>query len=426
MRSSPLVFIFSAFVALSIGSPRAQELRNTGLNFIDESTYRSIPFAATPLLGNVPAEVDLSNKFPRPGYQGAQASCVGWAVSYLKAYQEGVERRWSLSDTSHQFSPAFIYNQIRTAQNCMGGTNFTDALTLVRRDGAATLLDFPYDEHSCSRLPDAGIKQRAREYAIADWRRVNVQDEIEVKTQIASGFPVLIGMIVDDVFSQLGGEQIYNRPAGPSRGGHAMVVVGYSDSRHAFKVINSWGTNWGNNGFGWIEYTTFRQIVREAYTAQDIIINRPEPVGPGPVTPPVTATVNIGAPIITHNVPVRTPTGFQSGMQIQVPGQVTGAAGRTMQVVVKFNYLNGPPLHANPAEPVYRDSGGLVATGTQAISVATNSESTNPLQISIPYYALNFQPTGGNIVLNLSLIAIAFIDNEQKAQSPQIPFVLRW
>jgi C1A family cysteine protease len=263
MRHAPRVVSLAALVSLSIGPTYAQELRNTGLTFLDENSYRSIPLASTPLLGNVLAEIDLGDKFPRPGNQGTQSSCVGWAVSYLKTYQEGVERKWTLSQANHQFSPAFIYNQIRTAQGCMGGSNFVDAMNILRRDGAATLADFPYDEHSCTSMPDAGTKQRARQYAIADWRRVNVQDEMEIKTQIAAGFPVLIGMVVDDAFGRLTGDQVFNGPVGPSRGGHAMVVVGYSDARQAFKVINSWGTNWGKNGFGWIGYATLVRTRRQ-------------------------------------------------------------------------------------------------------------------------------------------------------------------
>jgi hypothetical protein len=302
-------------------------------------------------------------------------------------------------------------------------------MNLLRREGAATLTSFPYSEHDCTTLPNAATKQAARAFAIADWRRVNVQDEMEIKTQIASGFPVLIGMVVDNAFSQLGPGQIYSGPPGQSRGGHAMVVVGYSDARSAFKVINSWGTNWGDQGFGWISYNVFRQTVREAYTAQDIVINSPvTPPSPPPPPPPVShgPRISLGFPTIVHNVLVPSSSGMQNGMQIHVPGQVSGAAGRSLQVIVKFNYFNGPPLHANPSETIFRDSAGLVITGTPLTPVATNSESTNQLQMSIPYYALNFAPTGGQANLNLSLTVIALIDNQPLAQSSPVQFGLRW
>ncbi len=216
-----------------------------------------------------------------------------------------------------RYSAAYIYNQIRsTPTSCVGGSNYVDAMNLLRREGIATLADFPYDERSCSAIPSQAVKQRAREFAVADWRRVNVQDEAEVKTQIASGFPVLIGMMVDDAFSRLAGDQVYAANGGANRGGHAMVVVGYSDQRNAFKLINSWGTNWGSGGFGWISYSAFRQTVREGFVVQDIVVNTPNtqnvtPVAPTPVPqPPPPINVNLSTPQMLHEVQVQTLTGF--------------------------------------------------------------------------------------------------------------------
>lgn len=408
----------------------------TGLNFLDEGQYRSIPLASTPLLGNIPDEVDLSSKFPTPGDQGKQSSCVGWAVAHLKAYQEFVERGWSLSAAEHQFSPAYIYNQIKMSPNsCDAGSNFVDALNILRKEGMATLRDFPYVENSCSSMPSASIRQKSRDFAVADWRRVNVQDETEIKTQLASGFPVLIGMLVDDDFGRLGNEQVYTRLGGVSRGGHAMVVVGYSEKRAAFKVINSWGTRWGSGGFGWIGFGAFKQSVREAYVVQDIVITTPisPPTPPPVVQPPVdqppaqpVVAVTLGMPSLIHNQVVPSPNGQAPGMRIVIPGTISGGAGRTLQLLVKFNYLNGPPLRANPSEAMFHDTAGLVTTGTPAIPIGGNQVALDPIQVSIPYYALNFQPTGGVMNMNLSFTVIVLIDNIQKAQSVPIPFQFRW
>jgi hypothetical protein len=50
-------------------------------------------------------------------------------------------------------------------------------------------------------------------------------------------------------------------------GGHAMCVVGYDDRKYggAFLIMNSWGPEWGQNGFAWIRYPEFNYFVREAY-----------------------------------------------------------------------------------------------------------------------------------------------------------------
>lgn len=50
-------------------------------------------------------------------------------------------------------------------------------------------------------------------------------------------------------------------------GGHAQCVVGYDDTKYggSFLIMNSWGPEWGNNGFAWVRYPDFKRYVREAY-----------------------------------------------------------------------------------------------------------------------------------------------------------------
>jgi hypothetical protein len=40
-----------------------------------------------------------------------------------------------------------------------------------------------------------------------------------------------------------------------------MCVVGYDDSRRAVRVINSWGREWADQGYGWISYDLFDKAV---------------------------------------------------------------------------------------------------------------------------------------------------------------------
>ena len=403
----------------------------TGLVFTDEQSYRSIPLAATPLLGIIPNEIDLSSKFPIPGDQGDQGSCVGWAVAYaLKSYHEETERQWGLDTNKHLFSPSFIYNQIKLS-DCRGGSTYIDALNLLRRDGVAVLSDFPYTSNDCSKQPSNADRQKARHFAVADWRRVNVQDEVEIKTQLASGFPVLIGMIVDDVFKKLG-PGTYEKFTGPNLGGHAVVVVGYSDQKKAFKIINSWGTGWGDNGYGWLSYSGFRSVTREGYIVQDIVAIAPPKTTTHsnlkPELKPKLPDVVIQTPTYLHNVQVPATNGFGSalGMKIFINGNIQNALGKTAQIVVKFNYQNGPPLNANSQDMNFRDISGLVATGTPLQIVGSNTENLTNLQITIPYYALNFMPTGGQRTYLLTLTAYVYLDNAIVAQSVPVGFSLTW
>ena len=56
------------------------------------------------------------------------------------------------------------------------------------------------------------------------------------------------------------GEFAFPGPQDSVQGGHAVVAIGYDDSRKigkhkgALKIRNSWGTGWGEVGYGWLPY----------------------------------------------------------------------------------------------------------------------------------------------------------------------------
>lgn len=61
--------------------------------------------------------------------------------------------------------------------------------------------------------------------------------------------------VYDDFYGV--GSGVYHRwtdPANVFRGGHFLLIVGYDDTLGAWLCKNSWGTDWGMNGFGWVEY----------------------------------------------------------------------------------------------------------------------------------------------------------------------------
>jgi hypothetical protein len=93
-----------------------------------------------------------------------------------------------------------------------------------------------------------------------------------IKENLAQGAPVVIGMMVGSSFMQgMIGKDVWDPEPGDDQmmsfGGHAMCVVGYDDKKYggSFLIMNSWGPEWGNNGFAWVRYQHFNYFVREAY-----------------------------------------------------------------------------------------------------------------------------------------------------------------
>jgi hypothetical protein len=258
----------------------------TGLLPEDETSYRGFPAVAR-YRAFLPPEHDLSRWFPPPGAQGAQSSCVGWAVGYgMRSYYENRRQGYPESGGTVRLSPSFIYNQLKTGEDCQTGTRISDALTLLQTTGTVPLTEFPYDRQSCSRRPGPELVSEARQFRIADWSRVDTARLDDLKGQLFRGNPVVISFRINDTFHHLAGNQIYD-DSGPDGDGHAMVVVGYSDPRGAFRLFNSWGTKWGDNGLGWVSYSAFQARTRAAFVAR---IDGAAPLAQTPAQTPPTQT----------------------------------------------------------------------------------------------------------------------------------------
>ncbi|MGZ3669769.1 MAG: C1 family peptidase [Bdellovibrionota bacterium] len=50
------------------------------------------------------------------------------------------------------------------------------------------------------------------------------------------------------------GSGVYKHSTGDYMGGHAVSIVGFDDSKRAWLIRNSWGSDWGDHGFAWVSY----------------------------------------------------------------------------------------------------------------------------------------------------------------------------
>lgn len=214
--------------------------------------------------GAIPSKVDLSGSMPTPGDQQTQGSCTAWATGYAaKSFHEITEMKWSRTSASHQFSPAWIYNQINGGSD--GGSAISSALDLIVNKGADNLADFPYDTTNFTRQPAADSLARASHFKAKSWATL-ATSEAAIKSTLASGNVVVVSIAVLPDFDALNSttNTVYDTAAGTTstcstapciRGYHAITLVGYDDAKKAFKLINSWGTGWGSGGYGWLAYS---------------------------------------------------------------------------------------------------------------------------------------------------------------------------
>ena len=74
----------------------------------------------------------------------------------------------------------------------------------------------------------------------------------DVRKVLSAGCPVHISMNTGQTFSDVGRDGVFNAAEAPSgrHGRHAMLMVGYTGN--FFILKNSWGTDWGDQGFCYV------------------------------------------------------------------------------------------------------------------------------------------------------------------------------
>lgn len=294
------VFVIGSFGL--VGTAEAQSpagVRALGAVF-DESSYLDTP-AAPPLArgdyDDVPSAYSLKKFAPRVESQGGQGSCVGWATSYaarsILNSKRSFETTQSLPDQDG-FSPSFVYNQIQRHGCDPGGSRISDALQLMKVQGVVSINDFPYDDRYCSDQPGDRLRSLAFGNRITEYQRLfssqTRNKHVPVRLALAQGRPVVIGMWVADGFHDVDGvyrltpDEKYLIESGQA-GGHAMAVVGYDDGvlGGAFQIMNSWGTEWGDEGFFWVTYEDFNFATKQGFS---LYVSDPPAPAPEPEPEP--------------------------------------------------------------------------------------------------------------------------------------------
>lgn len=224
--------------------------------------------------GEVPTAVDLSPKFPPIGNQSAYGTCVAWALGYnLKTYLEAVDQAYTssqLAQPDYQCSPKDLFLSIGAndkGEDC-NGTGFEVAFDQMVSRGIATMSAVPYSGlGDCSQSPTTTGNTEAARHKIENYRKIGSEDNMSVttlKSYLAQGRAIGIGARLGDDFMQWNSDDVISSDTymdpGMQHAYHAMALCGYDDNKGpngAFRVVNSWATSWGDNGYIWVDYDFF-------------------------------------------------------------------------------------------------------------------------------------------------------------------------
>ncbi len=206
---------------------------------------------------NVASKVDFTSSYGEARNQGNEGSTVAFAVTSAMEFQYQ-----TVYKTKVKLSPRYLYNSINNGRD-MGAT-FINALDFSSRTGIIEDKHWEYESGDYQISPSEEMKSR-KHYKIEFYRRLNSSLE-DVKRQLRSRNAIISGIIIyKSNYSQPNGKMAYPKSEEQPIGGHAICIVGYDDNKEIIKFKNSWGKEWGDNGYGYIPYSDFEKLVKESY-----------------------------------------------------------------------------------------------------------------------------------------------------------------
>ena len=226
---------------------------------------------------------------PVAGDQGRWGSCVSWAVGYAaRSYYERAAHGRQVSRAENLVSAGWLHGIIRVDPlDCNRGSFVHRALDQLKI-GAVSKSAYPYNTAICETISPAEAAA-ATEFRIRDYRQVDTGDLDQIKGQLALGHPVVFAARLNGAFMRARGQRTWRaeEDEGTWEGNHAMTLTGYDDRTQNFTFINSWGTDWGQNGYGTMTYATFQARAYSAFVIEPYASPiRPTPLEPDPPPQP--------------------------------------------------------------------------------------------------------------------------------------------
>jgi len=265
-----LVFFFSNINAQYLSKASLEQRAFHAKNDMNFEEIRGYGFSS-----DVPSSFSLE-KYAVVANQKDASSCTGYAISgAMNIMYNYLNNITNISEKlANRFDPEYIYCALKDNEDlaciqgdgCNCGSYIFEGIELVIKHGCKKLAFDPYLK--CSATLNKKILLQLEpvtsHYSIdnyinfVDWERKKGIDYYSIdidamKEAISYGFPLVTGIFTSNDFSNLA--MMYS-PAKGQTGPHAITIVGYDDnySGGSFRVLNSYGSDWGDDGFFWIKY----------------------------------------------------------------------------------------------------------------------------------------------------------------------------
>jgi len=214
---------------------------------------------------SLPESLDLSSTLQRVRNQGDEGSCVSFAACSMKESQEVDEGLLSVR---------FLYEKIKHPE---GGAYPRDACVILLNEGVCSEDCQKYVPNivttACDNAVEVAKQNKIKLYA----RLLTIDDMKQCLYQY--GCFLISFDVYEGWLNPVNGIVTTN---GDLLGGHAVCCCGFNNSTQLLKFKNSWGTSWGQKGYGYISYSDAISTLYDAWKSIDISESEEKSVPPEP------------------------------------------------------------------------------------------------------------------------------------------------
>lgn len=217
-------------------------------------------------LAQIPTKptVDLRKFVDHVYDQGSLASCTANAL--CAAYGLDLMKQSLTVNSGYYYfdsSRLFLYYNTRayegTTQHDAGAT-LRDTIKSMKRQGVCRESDWPYNVRNYRTKPPSKCYEAANGNTLCQYERLT-QDIHQLRACLSDSCPFVFGFNVYYSFHDYGNQKsgvmsipTYHEKAREPVGRHAVMAVGYDDTKKCVIVQNSWGVGWGDKGYFYMPY----------------------------------------------------------------------------------------------------------------------------------------------------------------------------
>jgi len=241
---------------------------------------------STPILEKIQSTtniIDYTSEMSPVKNQGSLGSCVGFAVVAMKEWQEQQEhlqellegKKYKRKSKHYDLSEQWMYYKCKEIDYWPNeeGTSIRFAMKILNKVGVPCEKAWPYN---------ASYVGKPKRWAnlVSKWslggEYIRMRTPEDIINSLGNNGPLPIGIAVYKEMFYTTSNGIIKYPVDPDTcyGGHAICLVGWNPEIKMFKFKNSWGTGWGQNGYGYLPYNYIKDFCWDAWEIKDLNVTK--------------------------------------------------------------------------------------------------------------------------------------------------------